>query len=115
MEYLPFKGLTERLFKLNFKLDQQLVESKAIIDKIKAKYDPRAEFNRWRESLEGKSWKEKQYKNQKGCCAICKQLIPLKGSHIDHIKPLASYPDLALDTRNMQITCPDCNISKGNK
>lgn len=36
-------------------------------------------------------------------------------SHIDHRKTLSLFPSLALDTRNMQITCSDCNTSKSNK
>ncbi|WP_083775368.1 HNH endonuclease [Gloeothece citriformis] len=43
---------------------------------------------------------------------MCNQSILLKGSHIDHIKPLSKYPNLALETTNLQITSSDCNLSK---
>ena len=34
---------------------------------------------------------------------------------VDHIKPLALYPELALDGRNHQVLCNDCNMGKGRK
>ena len=105
--------LTEKLFRLNNKLDKSLKNIQKTINQIKQKYEPRTEFNRWRDSKEGKLWKEQQYQKQKQCCAICKKTIELKWSHIDHIKPLFLYPDLALDTSNLQIACGQCNISKG--
>jgi 5-methylcytosine-specific restriction endonuclease McrA len=32
--------------------------------------------------------------------------------HVDHIKPIALYPELALDPKNVQILCQDCNLGK---
>ena len=86
--------LTKKLFLVNQRLDQSLQDGKKIINKIKQKYQPRSEFNRWRNSEEGKLWKEQQYQKQKQCCAICQTKIELKWSHIDHIKPLAPDPPL---------------------
>ena len=110
-----FKELIQNLFKTTKRVDNALAELKRIAVKIEAKYEPYVEFTRWRDSKEGRLWKQQKYKVQNGCCAICQHSIPLKGSHIDHIKPLSVYPHLALDTRNMQIACPDCNASKGDK
>jgi 5-methylcytosine-specific restriction endonuclease McrA len=110
-----FKELVQNLFETTNRVDRALVELKNIGLKIEAKYDPRSEFIRWRNSKEGQQWKRQQYKNQNKCCAICSRSILLKGSHIDHIKPVGKFPDLALDTNNMQIACPDCNTSKNNK
>ena len=106
--------LTEKLFLVNSRLDQLLQNSQKIINQIKQKYEPRTEFNRWRNSEEGKLWKEQQYQKQKQCCAICQQKIELKWSHIDHIKPLSRYPELSLDLSNLQIACGSCNISKSD-
>ena len=106
--------LTEKLFRLNNKLDKSLQNIQKLINKIKQKYEPRTEFNRWRSSEEGKLWKKQQYQKQKQCCAICQEKIELKGSHIDHIKPLSRYPDLSLDTSNLQIACGQCNTSKSD-
>lgn len=114
MEDLPLEVLTKNLFKLNVAFDKWLVNSSKIAQQIQEKYEPRTEFNRWRDSVEGKLWKQQKYLEQNGCCAICNQSILLKGSHIDHIKPLFKYPDLALDPTNLQITCSDCNISKND-
>ena len=106
--------LSKKLFLVNNRLNKSLQNNQKIIDQIKQKYEPRAEFNRWRSSEEGKLWKKQQYQKQKQCCAICQEKIELKGSHIDHIKPLSRYPDLSLDTSNLQIACGQCNISKSN-
>lgn len=33
---------------------------------------------------------------------------------VDHIKPRSKFPELELDTRNLQVLCKDCNMGKGN-
>ncbi len=106
--------LSKKLFLVNNRLNKSLQNNQKIIDQIKQKYEPRTEFNRWRSSEEGKLWKKQQYQKQKQCCAICQEKIELKGSHIDHIKPLSRYPDLSLDTSNLQIACGQCNTSKSD-
>ena len=106
--------LTKKLFLANKKLDVFLKNSQDKINKIKQKYQPRTEFNRWRNSEEGKLWKEQQYQKQKQSCAICCKKIELKWSHIDHVKPISLYPDLSLDTSNLQIACGSCNTKKNN-
>lgn len=79
---------------------------------IQQYYKPRAKFERWRDSTDGQAWKAIKYKQQQGCCAICRCKIELKGSHIDHIRPLSKFPDLAVELSNLQIACPSCNTSK---
>ena len=115
MTHSPYKELVTSLFKTTKRVDSALAELQVIANKINAKYEPREQFTRWRDSEEGQIWKQKKYQTQSRCCAICKKSIQLKGSHIDHIQPLSLFPHLALDTRNLQVTCPDCNASKGNK
>lgn len=107
--------LVRKLLKTTKRVDVTLARLKNVAVEINARYEPRAEFNRWRNSQDGQLWKQQQYQAQKGRCAICQQFIQLKGSHIDHIKPLSRYPHLALDARNLQIACPECNASKNNK
>lgn len=34
--------------------------------------------------------------------------------HVDHIKPVSIYPELARDINNLQVLCKDCNIGKSN-
>jgi 5-methylcytosine-specific restriction endonuclease McrA len=113
----PFEELAKSLFKTSRRVDTTLAELRVIATQINAKYEPRAQFNRWRDSEEGKLWKQEQHQAQGGYCAIakCGKPIQLKGSHIDHIKPLSRFPHLAVDTQNLRITCPDCNIAKSNK
>jgi 5-methylcytosine-specific restriction endonuclease McrA len=35
--------------------------------------------------------------------------------HVDHIVPISSRPDLALDPENLQVACAACNLGKSNK
>jgi 5-methylcytosine-specific restriction endonuclease McrA len=111
----PFKELVQGLFKVKNQVDATLAELKQMADSINKKYEPRTQFEKWRDSIDGQYWKQKQYLHQKRCCAICNKPIPLEGSHIDHIKPISLHPELAVDIENLQIACPPCNISKGNK
>ncbi|MFC6439812.1 HNH endonuclease [Bowmanella sp. JS7-9] len=32
--------------------------------------------------------------------------------HVDHVKPRAKFPELALDINNLQILCETCNLGK---
>lgn len=34
--------------------------------------------------------------------------------HVDHVKPRKLFPELALDTANLQVLCEVCNHGKGN-
>lgn len=36
-------------------------------------------------------------------------------THIDHIKPRKTHPELSLDFWNLQVLCCRCNKHKGNK
>lgn len=106
---------TKKLFQININLDKTKNKLSLIVNRIKSKYEPRTEFIKWRDSQEGKNWKKQQYKKQKENCAMCNQRIELKGSHIDHIKPLAKYPNLSLDISNLRITCWQCNTNKSDR
>jgi 5-methylcytosine-specific restriction endonuclease McrA len=33
--------------------------------------------------------------------------------HVDHVKPRARFPELALVLGNLQVLCADCNLGKG--
>lgn len=77
------------------------------------KHEPRAQFERWRDSQVGRRWKAAQHQRQQGQCALCGAAIRLKGSHIDHIRPLSAFPELAIAPENLQLTCEVCNCQKG--
>lgn len=34
--------------------------------------------------------------------------------HVDHIKPISCFPELALTPENLQVLCADCNLGKSN-
>lgn len=114
-ENLSLSQLTKKLFETNVKLDKKDHKSQLLVNKIKLKYDPRNQFNTWKTSQEGKQWKKQKYQQQQNCCSICKKKIELKGSHIDHIKPISKYPNLSLTLSNLQIACWQCNTSKSNR
>ena len=109
-----FEKLVQPLFEISTQIDKNLKKLNQQKIRIEKSYSPRSEFDRWRSSSEGQEWKNAQYVKQQGCCAICKVPIEYNGSHIDHIKPISKFPEEALETNNMQITCPPCNLGKGN-
>ena len=111
----PFQSLVQTLLANKLKAEQQLGEMTGISAKIRDYYNPRNQFDRWKQSTEGIAWKNKQYNRQKGRCAMCNQAIQQKGSHIDHIQPLSKFPELATDIKNLRIACAECNTAKGNK
>lgn len=106
---------SQKLLKVNKEIDQWLNGIKKIADELRAKRDPREQFNRWKQTLEGRQWKKTQYTKQEGECGICHHPMPLKGSHIDHIKPISTYPELSLEPDNMRLLCPECNTQKGTR
>jgi 5-methylcytosine-specific restriction endonuclease McrA len=111
----PFKILVRELFKVTRETDAQLRAMQNIAEDIHHQHQPRYQFERWKRSQSGRDWKVRQYQSQQGNCAICRTAIALKGSHIDHLKPLSLYPDLALEIGNLQVTCADCNTAKGDR
>lgn len=65
------------------------------------------------------AWKDLRYQALKKYgrrCMNCGQQ-PNKDNkviiHVDHIKPIRIYPELALDINNLQVLCGDCNQGKG--
>ncbi|MEL7086340.1 MAG: HNH endonuclease [Cyanobacteria bacterium J06597_1] len=102
-----FDKLVRKALLLKQQIDNTLSSLQKDADAIRDYYHPRAEFDRWKQSTEGKAWKLQTWSKQKQCCAECKCEIELKGSHIDHIKPLSKYPELSVTLSNLRITCPE--------
>lgn len=66
---------------------------------------------------QSREWLELRYrvlKKSAGCCQCCGARgaadNPLQ---VDHIKPRARFPELALVEANLQVLCRDCNLGKG--
>ncbi|MEL7334424.1 MAG: HNH endonuclease [Cyanobacteria bacterium J06560_2] len=108
-----FETLVRKLMRSTKQVDSKLQKLQEIATTIKAKYEPRPEFERWKQTLGGRKWKREQYRWQKGRCIVCQCSVDLKGSHIDHIQPLITHPHLAIEPSNLRILCADCNLSKG--
>lgn len=53
-----------------------------------------------------------RYGNKCQCCGT----TPARGAvmNVDHIKPRATHPELALDPNNTQVLCDACNAGKGS-
>lgn len=85
--------------------------------RIKNYYGPRAQFNRWRDSDEGKTWKQQKYEQLiNGQCPECGLKLPsIEYFQIDHIKPISTYPKCAIDPDNLQLLCSPCNLKKSAK
>jgi HNH endonuclease len=74
-----------------------------------------------KEFYESWEWKEarfaalKRHGRQCQCCGWMPGLSA--GNHlvVDHIKPLRTHPQLALDPDNHQVLCNDCNMGKSYK
>lgn len=71
-----------------------------------------------REFLETYEWRKlrMQMLLRYGPRCMCCGATPQTGAvmNVDHIKPRATHPDLALDPENLQILCNACNHGKGN-
>lgn len=64
--------------------------------------------------FKSQKWKEARYAvftRDGRRCACCRAVDAI--FHIDHIKPLWSHPELALDLNNLQVLCSSCNEGKG--
>jgi 5-methylcytosine-specific restriction endonuclease McrA len=46
-------------------------------------------------------------------CMLCNETDAI--FHVDHIKPRSKYPELQLDSNNLQVLCAPCNIGKSNR
>ena len=110
-----FEKLVRKALQLKQQIDNTLNTLQRDAVTIRKYYEPRAEFNRWKQSVDGQAWKAEKWSKQRQCCAECKCEIELIGSHIDHIKPLSKYPELNLTLSNLRITCPDCNLKKSDR
>ncbi len=56
---------------------------------------------------------ENLFAKQRGRCAICRKKIHLATKHIDHIKAISKGGKHEI--KNLQLTCPSCNMTKQNK
>ena len=53
------------------------------------------------------------YRRDWGICYLCENPVGIQGVHIDHIIPLTRGGDHSYN--NLAVSCPSCNMSKGNK
>ncbi|MDR9402516.1 MAG: HNH endonuclease signature motif containing protein [Halothece sp. Uz-M2-17] len=66
----------------------------------------------WRDSAEGKAWKQQKEVEYGYRCPECNRKTPLT---IDHKIPRSKAPWLAWDLSNLWLLCYHCNKKKGDK
>lgn len=74
--------------------------------------DPK--YETFRDSDEGKAWKEQKLVECKYRCPECNKLINDNNSNIDHKHSRRYYPWLAWDVSNLWVICRDCNKNKSD-
>jgi hypothetical protein len=66
---------------------------------------------------ERREWRELRYRvltRHGRRCMLCKrEPAENRDVHVDHIKSIKLYPELALVESNLQVLCRDCNFGKG--
>jgi 5-methylcytosine-specific restriction endonuclease McrA len=79
---------------------------------------PKPQRGNFGEFYESREWFQVRYavlKKYGGRCMICGRT---KNDgviiHVDHIKPRSKYPELELDSNNLQVLCRPCNLGKSN-
>jgi 5-methylcytosine-specific restriction endonuclease McrA len=99
--YKTYKQIVEPKKKLKPKTILRKPEKKSIDSK--SFYDSRP-------------WQELRYKvllkHGRKCMCCFATNVEL---HVDHIKPISKFPELALIFDNLQVLCRDCNLGKSNK
>ena len=91
---------------------------KAIIEwHLKAITGSKSEPVAMEDFYSSQSWRKARYQALKNCngkCTLCGDPPGKHSLHVDHIKPRSQRPDLALDPKNLQVLCRDCNLGKSN-
>lgn len=66
------------------------------------------------EFFASQEWRRIRYEVLRRDGVVCAACGSTDGKmHVDHIKPLWTHPELALDAGNLQVLCEDCNVGKG--
>lgn len=62
-----------------------------------------------------KKWKQKNEPNDEGyyVCWVCKQPVHLSTMTLDHVFPLAQYPEYAAELSNLEPSHEFCNQHRG--
>lgn len=68
---------------------------------------------------ERREWQDLRYRVLRNFGFKCQACNRTKADgvviHVDHVKPISIYPELALTESNLQVLCADCNYGKSNK
>lgn len=78
---------------------------------------PPAVAKRQRQRMLKETWFKLRYRALQaagGKCQCCGATPESSGGplHVDHIKPKAVFPELAMEFSNLQVLCKDCNFGK---
>jgi len=107
--------LYSEMFVLLQKEQQLRQQTEKMIAEAKAIIDPRAEFNNWLKSAEGKTWKRKQFEYQEGKCACCGESLRFADAVVHHVLSLKEFGRVANKPENFKLLHPSCNLKIGTK
>lgn len=69
-------------------------------------------YTLWRKSEGYKLWRNKQWKAQKGRCYYCKIDLRDRRTNVEHVLAQSFWGETK--GKNMVISCPECNKTKGS-
>lgn len=72
------------------------------------------EYQLWRKSESYKLWLKKQWKRQDGKCAYCRCELRGIRHNVDHILPQILKTRNINSSKNLVLSCPQCNKRKGS-
>lgn len=96
---------------------RSLSDSANKVGKIRKSKSKNVIINSTKDFFNSQNWKELRFivlKEGGYKCVACGVSSQNKVLHVDHIKPISKYPELALDKSNLQVLCEDCNFGKSN-
>lgn len=74
-----------------------------------------AEYKIWRKSPGYKKWLSRQWAKQDAKCFYCKCSLKGRQHNVEHIVPQRINSSSTNKARNLVLSCPPCNKSKGGK
>lgn len=101
-----------RINNVDFEIQEEIRKIDLTLDRLNKLTCPRAEFNSWRDSKEGKEWKQQNYKLINGICPSCKNQLDIKYFDIDHVVPISKLGNAANNLSNYRLLCSPCNKRK---
>lgn len=102
---VPSKQMMQRILDEKLPMLERNIGAYRALQQSKQAVQSRAFYQSW-------DWKKVRFKVLKEYGPACMCCGSTHRPVVDHIKPLAKYPHMALDFDNLQVLCNDCNMGK---